>query len=291
MIIPYSTEVLIKKWPFSNLAIMGLCIVAFLLMLSGHYPPALFNAMILRGWNPIGLIGYQFLHGGFLHIALNMLYLWVFGNAVCEKVGNWVYATIFLMAGVVAGAVHNIMAGGASVGASGSINGILGLYLVLYPINRIYCFYWFFRVGTFAISGYWLILFWFVVDAWQAISGAETGIAYWAHVGGFLFGFGMGFVFLKLGIAKMAPRYDNPTLLDYMRKRTGHDSDLHELRTDPELQRSASGPTDRVSSSSLSTTIELACPHCSQHLEVPPDIVGTIFACSVCGGDIELVDD
>ena len=296
MLIPYSTEVLIRKWPISNLAIMGCCIISFILLLAGVLSSTVLEAMILSGWNPLGLIGHQFLHAGFWHLGFNMLYLWVFGNAVCEKIGNLAYAGTFLLAGVFAGVVHNIMSNSPAVGASGAINGIVGLYLVLYPINRINCFYWFFRPGTFDISGFWLIGCWFVVDAWHAISGTEAGIAYWAHVGGFLCGLGLGVVFLKTGVARMA-RYDNPTLLDYFGKnkqgaqpkdqkpeRYNYTSTLAGEMVD----RQKTEPRQRPP---LSQDINFDCPHCSQNLDVSEEMMGRTIICPRCRGEIQLQEE
>ena len=295
MIIPYSTEVLIKKLPVSNLLIMAACIVSFAILLAGGFSRPVFEAMVLSGWSPAGLIGYQFMHGGLWHLLFNMLYLWVFGNAVCEKTGSLAYAGAFLLTGVVAAAVHNIMDGGPAVGASGAINGIVGIYLVLYPINRINCVYWFFRPGTFDISGFWIIGFWFVVDAWQALSGAEAGIAYWAHVGGFLSGVGLGIVFLKSGVARMA-HYDNPTLLDYMGKREppankiqrddrSYAGSMAELTSHmglpPRAQTATIAPP-------VAQDINIDCPHCAQNLDIPAEMMGQAFACPACEGAIEL---
>jgi membrane associated rhomboid family serine protease len=296
MIIPYSTEVLITKWPFSNLAIMGGCIVSFIVLLANGFSAPVLDAMILTGWNPVGLIGHQFIHAGFMHLLFNMLYLWVFGNAVCEKIGNLAFAGTFLLAGVAAGGIHIILDGDPAVGASGAINGIVGLYLVLYPINRINCFFWFFRPGTFDISGYWIIIFWFIVDAWNAFTGADNGIAYWAHVGGFLSGFGMGILFLKTGVARMA-RYDNPTLLDYMSRRHPQDGFKTAAKgamrapARPELAGSrASRPAPQTAPvpNLAAQDLNLDCPHCSQNLDVPVSVIGQAFACPACGGAIEL---
>lgn len=85
MIIPYSTDVLIKKWPISNLAIMGCCIVAFVMLITGHFSRELLEATILTGWNPIRLIAHQFIHAGLWHLLFNMLYLWVFAMPFARK--------------------------------------------------------------------------------------------------------------------------------------------------------------------------------------------------------------
>src|SRR3989442_1456590 len=135
--VPYRTEVAITRWPVANIAIISACVLCFVLLATDLLPHSLLTAMILNGWNPIGILGYQFLHAGIGHLFFNMLFLWVFGNAVCETMGSWRYLATFVLAGIVAGIIHNIFDGAPAVGASGAINGIVGLYLVLYPINTV----------------------------------------------------------------------------------------------------------------------------------------------------------
>ncbi|MDD5705734.1 MAG: rhomboid family intramembrane serine protease [Kiritimatiellae bacterium] len=278
----------------SNLAIMGFCVLMYVMLLAHGLPGSVLKAAILTKENPLGLIGYQFVHAGFWHLAANMLYLWVFGNAVCEKIGNLAYAGTFLLTGVVAGGIHLIMDGGAAVGASGAINGIVGIYLVLYPTNRVNCFYlWFLRAGTFDIAGYWLILFWFIVDAWQAIGGAANGIAYWAHVGGFLAGLGIGVVCLVSGVAQMA-RYDNPTLLEYMTGRKSRRSRAASAPRADAMSELARSMVARVSAAtlpppgSLTKDVKITCPHCARNLSVPAGMLKQPLNCPVCGGAISV---
>lgn len=292
MIIPVSTEVLIKKWPIGNLLLITACIASFVVMVMGGFSEGVINCLVLSGWNPVGLVGHQFLHAGLWHLLFNMLYLWVFGNAVCEKVGSLCFTLLFLTTGVLGGVLHVLCDGHPAVGASGAINGVIGCYLVLYPINRVNCFYWFFRTGTFDISGFWLIAFWFAVDAWSAFSGAEGGVAYWGHVGGFVSGFALGFLFLKTGLATMAD-YDNPTLLDYLKGRHKKQSGLAFEKQS--FVRPASRPSRppiplpvpaRVPQAR--SDINLDCPHCGQNLDVPGEMVGTAFRCPSCRGEIQL---
>jgi hypothetical protein len=84
---------------------------------------------ILNGWTLKGFFGHIWLHGGILHLLGNMLFLWIFGNAVCAKIGNFKYLPIYIGLGLVAGFSQLVFSGQGSLGASGAINGIVGMYL------------------------------------------------------------------------------------------------------------------------------------------------------------------
>ena len=181
----------------------GLCDIAS----SYDHDPTIYEQMVLRGWSLKGLIGHMFLHGGFLHLAGNMLFLWLFGNAICAKVGNLWYPAIFIVVGLAAGAAQLLLSPAAAIGASGAINGVVGMYVVLYPLNEISCFYLLFfgvifRTGFFAVSGVWLILMWLAFDIWGVVSKGE-GIAYFAHIGGFAAGFVLASVLLLTRLVKV----------------------------------------------------------------------------------------
>lgn len=125
---------------------------------------------ILDGWTIEGLLGHIWLHGGVIHLLGNMLFLWIFGNAVCAKIGNIRYLPIYLGLGVIAGISHLIFVGGSVVGASGAIYGIVGMYLVFFPENEITCYLVFFfpllirpYIKEFCMSSIWIILFWVVL--------------------------------------------------------------------------------------------------------------------------------
>jgi rhomboid family protein len=149
---------------------------------------SLFDSMVLGGWGIMGLFGHVFLHADAWHLFGNMVFLMVFGNAVCAKLGHARYLGLFFVLAFSAAAAHNMFSGGQAIGASGAVNGVVGMYLVLYPFNDVRCFYWFWvRIGSFAISGIFVILFWLAFDIWGAIDGGG-GIAYWAHLGGIIGG-------------------------------------------------------------------------------------------------------
>ncbi len=145
------------------------------------------------------LVTSQFLHGGLLHLALNLWALWIFGDNVEDRLGPFRYLWFYLVCGAVAGLAH-VLAGPHSlvptVGASGAISGVMGAYIVFYPRARVVTlipvlFYpLFFNLPAAVFVGLWFAL--------QVLSGlAEAGqqesggVAWWAHIGGFLAGLGM----------------------------------------------------------------------------------------------------
>ncbi len=216
MLLPYSADVYIRRWPVSNVLAIAFCCVIFLLFRFELIPIDLLKLLLLKGWNPVGLIGYIFLHAGWLHLIFNMLYLWVFGTALNTNIGNRAFIIVFLTSGIMAGVVHLLLDGTPALGASGAINGIIGFYFVLYPLNRIKCLFLFFIYPLFfKIPGIWLIVSWFVLDALGALQGSATGIAYWAHIGGFLTGISLAVLFHNSGWTNME-KFDDPTLIDYL---------------------------------------------------------------------------
>ncbi|MEM3737410.1 MAG: rhomboid family intramembrane serine protease [Candidatus Bathyarchaeia archaeon] len=138
------------------------------------------------------LLTSMFLHGGLLHLLGNMLYLYIFGDNVEDMCGSVVYLVFYLLCGVVASLMHMLTAWGSAiptVGASGAISGILGAYVVLFPKVRIRTIIILgFIIRPILVPAYWLIGFWFIYQFLLALSAVETGIAYWAHVGGFVAG-------------------------------------------------------------------------------------------------------
>ena len=149
------------------------------------------------------LITSMFLHGGWLHLGGNMLYLWIFGDNLEKTMGHARFLVFYLVCGVAAGLAHIFFSGASNVptvGASGAISGVLGGYLVLFPRNRVRVLT---RAGIVAMPAIVVLGFWIVI---QLISGigslavrTETGgVAYVAHIGGFV----AGLVLVRL----MSPR-------------------------------------------------------------------------------------
>ena len=140
----------------------------------------------------------MFLHGSWLHLIFNMLALWIFGDNVEDYLGHFRYLILYLLSGVAAATLHTIFnyaSATPTVGASGAIAGVMGAYFVLYPRAKVltlvpFFFVFFVWLPAWIVLGYFFITQ-FLSGAATSIAsrvGASTGIAFWAHVGGFLGG-------------------------------------------------------------------------------------------------------
>lgn len=133
----------------------------------------------------------MFLHGGFLHVAGNMLFLWIFGDNVEDYLGHFRYLVFYLGSGIAAGLTHLLLNLGSrvpTVGASGAIAGVMGAYFILYPRARVLV--WFPPIFLFHVPAWLMLGYWFLVQFLMGTStvSAQSGIAVWAHVGGFVAG-------------------------------------------------------------------------------------------------------
>jgi membrane associated rhomboid family serine protease len=142
----------------------------------------------------------MFLHGSLLHLGGNMLFLWVFGNNIEDEFGKVKYLLFYLAAGLVATAAQVLLDPNSTVpmiGASGAIAGVMGAYLVIFPSVPIRTLF-FFGIIVFLrdIAAKWLLGFWFLS---QFFIGPNSGVAYMAHVGGFVFGILAGLLWRTTG--------------------------------------------------------------------------------------------
>lgn len=160
----------------------------------------------------ITLFTSQFLHGGFLHVAGNMLYLWIFGNNVEDQLGHGKFLVFYLLCGALAGLTQWFFAMDStipSLGASGAIAGVMGAYVIRFPKVAILTLI---PLGFFLlpirIPAYFFLGFWFIQQALYGFASLEVqtnigmeggGIAYWAHAGGFVVGFILGPIFGLFG--------------------------------------------------------------------------------------------
>lgn len=158
---------------------------------------ALIPAHIAQGRDYDTLFTTMFMHAGLMHLAGNMLFLWIFGDNMEDAMGHVGFALFYLASGLAASLAHVIAAPWSqvpTVGASGAIAGVMGGYLLLYPkakIDILFIFIIFFRI--FAIPAWAMLGVWFLL---QLVSGSAAdasmgGVAYWAHAGGFIAGFAL----------------------------------------------------------------------------------------------------
>ncbi|QQS49104.1 MAG: rhomboid family intramembrane serine protease [Acidobacteriota bacterium] len=146
------------------------------------------------------LFSAMFMHGGIGHLFGNMLYLWIFGDNVEDSMGHGKFLTFYLICGVLASAAHIFFAPNSivpSLGASGAIAGVLGAYLVLYPRQGIRVLYWgrIVEMPAIMVIGFWGFLQFLSGFGSLAQAGEQGGVAYMAHVGGFVAGLGLVFLF------------------------------------------------------------------------------------------------
>lgn len=228
--IPVSDAVRSRTFPYVNVAVIIACIAVFVYELT--LSPGELNRFFreygvvpaqIVDWvehpsgagEPSTVITSAFIHGGWLHLIGNMLYLWVFGDNIEDALGHVRYLLFYLVSAVGAVALQVAFDSGGvvpMVGASGAIAGVLGAYIVLYPsasIGVVIPALWFF--GAFPLPAFLLIGFWFVLQLFAgvaSIGGAATGIsegvAVWAHVGGFVTGFAL-VLLLRPFIARRLP--------------------------------------------------------------------------------------
>jgi membrane associated rhomboid family serine protease len=145
------------------------------------------------------LITSQFLHGGWMHLIGNMLFLWIFGNNVEDKLGRVKFFIFYLACGVLSGLTQWVFSTGSAIpclGASGAIAGVMGAYILRFPrvsVNTFIPPFFILPIPAFVYLGIW-----FVQQAMSSVSqpmGGQGGVAYWAHSGGFVFGALLGVMF------------------------------------------------------------------------------------------------
>ena len=177
---------------------------------TGHPPATRYDLLVWNyGYVPgrpdlLGLLFCMFLHAGWLHLLGNMLYLWIFGDNVEARLGPVAYVAAYLASGVVATLSFAVMNADSMiplVGASGAISGVLGFYLLWYPHNQIRVLVFFFIITLVHIRALWVLGFYVVVDnllPLLATQGQGGGVAYGAHLGGFLAGLAGAFLFNRV---------------------------------------------------------------------------------------------
>jgi membrane associated rhomboid family serine protease len=217
-VIPIKDSVPTSRFPVVTVGLIGANVAIYIFVQHGgiDVPPGPVNEyafhpcevngscpQVGEGWLPTAFTS-MFMHGGILHLGGNMLFLWIFGNNVEEAMGRLRYLAFYLLAGLAATALQTVVtlyfgtpqeATIPNIGASGAVSGVLGAYLVLLPNARVvtvFFFVFFFLLRE--IPAWAFLLVWFGFQAWSG--GIELlspsgggGVAFFAHIGGFAFGF------------------------------------------------------------------------------------------------------
>jgi membrane associated rhomboid family serine protease len=202
LMIPLSLDVRMRQLPFANGFLIALTVAAYVAI--GPASALQSHPFVLERGSLGGLLGHIWMHADVMHLAGNMLFLWVFGNAVCSRMGNFWYPLVYVGLGVMAGIAHTMMDPHQAVGASGAINGVVGMALVLFPAHRLKMLYSVaYAYGNISkIPAYSMIVLWFIFDVYGATAGGGH-IAYWAHLGGFAAGVVAAAVMLRASWVRM----------------------------------------------------------------------------------------
>jgi len=209
MLIPLSIDRPRQRATIVTPMIITACFVAFFVQFwlnrdaDPRMPPAEMALYVRREglvwWQ---LITYAFLHGGFMHILGNMLFLWVFGPAIEDRLGHWWFLLFYLAGGMVAGLTHIAFERAPALGASGAVAACTGAFLVMFPRTMVRVLIIFLMGGVYNIAAMWVIG---SAIMWDIFVNATTnqGVAYMAHLGGYAFGGGVAFTLLA---TKLVPR-------------------------------------------------------------------------------------
>ena len=216
LVFPYGTDNAIRRKPVVNYLLIALNVAIFLATYHPHEVGLGVLDPLREGVGHLKLmpesprvyqfITYAFLHGGWLHLAGNMVFLYIFGNNVNDRLGQAGYLMFYLAGGIAAGLGHGATASAPVLGASGAVAAVTGAYLVLFPQTRVHTFYWIVVfLGTADFSALYFIAFKLIAydNIIQPQLGGPAHVAYTAHLAGYAFGIGVPLLLLA---ARLLPR-------------------------------------------------------------------------------------
>jgi membrane associated rhomboid family serine protease len=220
MFFPIRTDRVQRHTPWLNYALIAANVVVFLITRDQ------LNTLQVRQWflSPQQpqwwqFLSYQFLHANFMHLGGNMLFLYVFGNSIEDRLGKLGYLFFYLAGGVFAGIGHVLGSAAPVLGASGSVSAVTGAYLALFPMTYVTIVYFFIFVGAFEVASMWLILLRVAQDFVFHVGNLGGNVAYGAHLAGYLYGFVVGMALLGVRLLPREP-YDLLSMLEHRRRRS-----------------------------------------------------------------------
>jgi membrane associated rhomboid family serine protease len=180
----------VSRITFVNWALIAINVIIFVISLSDLEGFINSFGFIPASFSFLTLFSSMFLHGSVAHIIGNMWFLYIFGDNIEDKFGHLLYPVFYILAGITASLAHMLLNLGSTipaVGASGAISGVLGAYLVMFPKAGVHVAG---RFGAMRVSAWIMLALWFGFQLFSGISslGEASGIAFFAHIGGFLFG-------------------------------------------------------------------------------------------------------
>jgi membrane associated rhomboid family serine protease/TolA-binding protein len=253
VLIPLGTDRPLSRPTVVNHVLIGVNIAIFLMGVAAErFAPQQWDAMLqMFALHPARLaiwtfLTYAFLHGGLMHLLGNMVFLWVFGPNVEDRLGRLGYLAFYLAGAAAAGGLHVIFETAPVVGASGAIAAVTGAYLVLFPRTRIKTLWILILIGIFEIPAWWFIGGQIVFNLFLQATGASGRIATLAHLGGYGFGFGVAMLLLATGLlrrevydmfslSKHAARRRQFRELSYQRQKAIREGKNPELALKPKL--------------------------------------------------------
>lgn len=224
MLIPLGTDRPLRRTPVVTYALLALNVLAFLVQAALSGNPR--NPMTADIWAFVLVPGdsgwwtwlsYAFLHGNPLHLLGNMLFLWVFAQAVEDRFGHLGFSVFYLVGAVATGGAHALFSGSPVIGASGAVACCTGAYLVMFPLANVRVLFFLFIIGINLWPAWLFIVF---AVSWDLITWAMggMGIAVEAHLGGYAYGFAVAFVLLATRVVPREP-YDLFTAFNQKRRR------------------------------------------------------------------------
>ena len=210
--IPLRDDIRSEKRPYVTWGLMAACVCVFIYQTLSEYQDPKAGELIVNAYGMIPrdivsgrhlwtLLTSMFLHGGFFHVIGNMLYLWIFGDNIEDAFGHGWFLLVYLFTGVVGSLLQVMLMPGSTIptiGASGAISGVMGAYFVLFPRARVLTLipiFFFIRLIYLPaplLLGFWILLQ--ILYGCSSVPGTGGGVAYFAHIGGFVSGLILGLV-------------------------------------------------------------------------------------------------